>query len=136
MFKKIKEFFKKNWKNIIEFIFFRKTSFAAMIVVLLGFVYVFFQISTVKESISESDKSKIETIRDLIKKDKESINKLDSILNDLNNKVIEVNSKLDELDSQKTIVKEIYYEKINNVSKYDDDELMRFFSDRYGIDIN
>jgi translation initiation factor IF-3 len=33
----------------------------------------------------------------------------------------------------KTVIKEIYYEKINNVSKYNDKQLDSFFTDRYGL---
>jgi hypothetical protein len=56
---------------------------------------------------------------------------LDDKIDDLNKEIIEVDNGIDKIKNQKTIVKEIYHEKINRVSNFTEPELDSFFSDRY-----
>lgn len=49
----------------------------------------------------------------------------------LNNDISKIDERISNIKQQKTIVKQIYHEKINNVDTYNDTELDSFFSKRY-----
>jgi hypothetical protein len=57
--------------------------------------------------------------------------KLDSNIASYNQKIDEVDNHIDKIKGQKTIVKEIYHEKINSVDKLTNPGIDSFFSNRY-----
>lgn len=52
-------------------------------------------------------------------------------IKNLNDDVLKTDERISNIKQQKTIVKQIYHEKINNVDTYNDTELDSFFSKRY-----
>lgn len=58
---------------------------------------------------------------------------LNSQIETFNSEVDRIQDRITELDGEKTVIKEIYYEKINNVTKYSDKQLDSFFTERYGF---
>ena len=68
-----------------------------------------------------------------IKKDNESLSKE---IKDINKSLKVVDDNINKLEAQKTIIKEIYHEKINSVNNYTDAQLDSFYSNRYGYDKN
>jgi peptidoglycan hydrolase CwlO-like protein len=78
----------------------------------------------------------------ILKIDKD-ISEVEKYQKQINNQIIQFNtqigelqSKIDDLEGEKTIIKEIYYEKINNVSSYTDKQLDSFFTERYRYNTN
>jgi peptidoglycan hydrolase CwlO-like protein len=130
---KILDSIKKILELIVKFFVGQKVKTVAIVSVLLGLIYVVFNITTKTDKLSDVDKSKIDTITKLIEKDKEKINNVDSILVNLNNKLDSIDNKISEIENQKTIIREVYYEKVNNISEFNDDELYRFFTERYNF---
>jgi len=57
--------------------------------------------------------------------------KLDSNIGNFNSQILEVESEINGIQGQKTVIREVYYEKINNVNNYNDKQLDSFFSERY-----
>ena len=56
---------------------------------------------------------------------------LDSQLVENNNKLNSLDKNITKIKSEKTIVKEIYHEKINSVNGYNSNQLDSFFTNRY-----
>ena len=52
----------------------------------------------------------------------------------INENIKIVDNNINQLDAQKTIIKEIYHEKINSISNYNDAQIDSFFTDRYNKD--
>lgn len=128
---KVLDSIKKVIGMIMKFFVGQKINTIAMVSVFLGVIYLIFNITTDTNELSESDKSKIDTISKLIEEDKSKIQNVDSLLINLDNKIDSINNKISELEDKKTIIREVYYEKVNNISEFNDDELYRFFTDRY-----
>ena len=126
---KIKEFINKYGEKILGFILNSRKNFVLSAILGLGLVYVGLVIFDKNDTI---DKTKIEDIDKSIVEDKNSIKKIDSLVNELLKKIDSVNVNISDMESRKTIIKEIYYEKIDRVSNYDDDQLDSFFTVRYG----
>jgi hypothetical protein len=126
---KTKEFINKYGEKILGFILNSRKNFVLSAILGLGLVYVGLVIFDKNEKI---DKTKIEDIDKSIIEDKNSIKKIDSLINELLKKIDSVNVNISDLESKKTIIKEIYYEKIDRVSNYDDAQLDSFFTVRYG----
>lgn len=130
---KILNSIKKVIEMVVKFFVGKKINTIAMVSVFLGVVYLIFNITTDTNELSESDKSKIDTISKLIEDDKSKIQNVDSLLIGLDHKIDSLNNKISELEEKKTIIREVYYEKVNNISEFNDDELYRFFTDRYNF---
>jgi hypothetical protein len=77
------------------------------------------------------EKAKIDSLNTLIEEIHKDQLKLDSTIEGYNQKIDEVDDHIGKIKGQKTIVKEIYHEKINNVDKLSNPQLDSFFSDRY-----
>jgi peptidoglycan hydrolase CwlO-like protein len=130
---KLLDSIKKILELILKFFVGQKVKIVAIVSVFLGVIYIIFNFTTKTDDLSDSDKSKIDTITKLIEQDKEKINNVDSILVNLNNKLDSIDNKISEIENQKTIIREVYYEKVNNISEFNDDELYRFFTERYNF---
>jgi hypothetical protein len=129
MWNKIKEFINKYGEKILRFILNSRRNFVLSAILGLGLVYLGLVIFDKNDTI---DKTKIEDIDKSIIEDKNSIKKIDSLVNELLKKIDSVNVNISDMESRKTIIKEIYYEKIDRVSNYDDAQLDSFFTVRYG----
>lgn len=77
-------------------------------------------------------KEKLSNIEKGIQSVESSQKKVNSQIEFFNSEINKLQSKIDELEGEKTVIKEIYYEKINNVGKYTDKQLDSFFTERYG----
>lgn len=76
-------------------------------------------------------KEKLKSIETTINKINESQLKLNNEIVGFKNQISEVDEKISEVENQKTIIKEIYHEKINNAANYNDKQLDSFFTERY-----
>ena len=81
--------------------------------------------------MAADEKSKIDSLNQMIKEIEIEQKKLDSNIVSYNQKIDEVDNHIDNIKGQKTIVKEIYHEKISSVDKLTVRELDSFFTDRY-----
>lgn len=113
------EFFKKNWFQIF------------MVVTITIVIYsLFFNITPNLEKKLETEK-KIDSLNLTIKKIELEQKKLDTLIEDYNKKIVKYDENIQKIKSQKNVIKEIYYEKINSVSGYNHNQVDSFFSNRY-----
>ena len=115
----IKEFFFKNAKTI----------FYVLTWGFLVYVILFGKNSKTDEVYKEKLSNIEKGIQDIEKSQKQINSQIDSF----NSEMERIQNRITELDGEKTVIKEIYYEKINNVSKYSDKQLDSFFTERYGL---
>lgn len=116
---KIIDFLKSNYKTIIQIIF--------GLVIL--YYLIFFLTPNVK--MAASQKQQLDSLNVVIKQLHEDNKKLEDDITNFNEQIKEVDSHIGKIKGQKTIVKEIYHEKINSVDKFTVPELDSFFTDRY-----
>jgi peptidoglycan hydrolase CwlO-like protein len=81
----------------------------------------------------EAYKEKLSNIEKGIQDIEKSQKQINNQIGVFNSEMEKIQNRITELDGEKTVIKEIYYEKINNVSKYSDKQLDSFFTDRYGL---
>lgn len=112
-------FLKSNYKTIA------KVAFGLFIL-----YYVIFFL-TPRVQMAADEKAKIDSLNQMIKEIELEQKKLDSNIVTYNKKIDEVDDHIDNIKGQKTIVKEIYHEKISSVDKLTVRELDSFFTDRY-----
>jgi vacuolar-type H+-ATPase subunit I/STV1 len=112
-------FLKKNYMTIL------KVGFGLFILYYLIFFL------TPKVSMSEYEKQQIDSLNVLIKQLHQDNLKLEKEIDEYNDKIDKVDVNIKNIKGQKTIVKEIYHEKINSVDKLTVRELDSFFTDRY-----
>ena len=112
-------FLKGNYKTLI------KVAFGLFILYYLIFFL------TPRVQMAADEKVKIDSLNLMIKGIELEQKKLDSTIQGYNEKIDEVDNHIDKIKGQKTIVKEIYHEKINSVDKLTSPELDSFFSNRY-----
>jgi translation initiation factor 2B subunit (eIF-2B alpha/beta/delta family) len=108
-----------SWKNIL---------------ILVVLVLIIFMIPKYFTPIIDNQKEtfqKIDSLNNIIKNIQENQAKLDSTISFFNDQISLVDSSVRNIKNQKTIIKEIYHEKINNVNSYDGSQIDSFFSDRY-----
>lgn len=109
----------KHWRTILMIIF--------AIVVL----YWMFFIMTPNSKLAEETYKKIDSLNHNIDS-LETMNKqLDSVLINYTNQIVEIDKSIDRIKNEKTIIKEIYHETINNVDNYNGNQLDSFFTNRY-----
>ena len=109
----------KHWRTILTVIF--------AIVVL----YWMFFIMTPNSKLAEETYKKIDSLNHNIDS-LETMNKeLDSVLINYTSQIVEIDKSIDRIKNEKTIIKEIYHETINNVDNYNDNQLDSFFTNRY-----
>lgn len=119
MFNKIFEFIKVNFKTIVRV--------SAGLFLLYWIVFVL----TPKAGLSPEEKQKLDSLNTQIKVLQEQNSKLESDIQNYNNKIDEIDDNIGKIKNQKTIIKEIYHEKINGVDKLTILELDTFFTKRY-----
>lgn len=81
--------------------------------------------------MSVEQKNQLDSLNSLIKTLHEDNVKLESKIEDFNKEIENVDINIRGIKNQKTIVKEIYHEKINGVDKLTVAELDSFFANRY-----
>jgi len=94
-------------------------------------LYWMFFIMTPNSKLAEETYKKIDSLNHSIDS-VENLNKiLDSQLINYNNQISEIDKSIDRIKNEKTTIKEIYHETINNVDHYDNSQLDSFFTKRY-----
>lgn len=119
MLQTILNFLKANYKTIAKVVF-----------GLFILYYIIFFL-TPRVQMSALEKSKLDSLNIMIEQIHQEQLKLDSNIVGYEKKIDEVDNHIDKIKGQKTIVKEIYHEKINSVDKLTVRELDSFFADRY-----
>jgi len=119
MIQVITNFLVKNYKTIV------KVLFGLFILYWLIFFL------TPKIQMSDVERSKIDSLNNLINEIHKDQLRLDSAISEYNEKVDEIDNHIDKIKGQKTIVKEIYHEEINRAGNYTEPQLDSFFSTRY-----
>jgi vacuolar-type H+-ATPase subunit I/STV1 len=112
---------------------FLKTKYKTIAAVIAGIFLLYWVVFvlTPKVSMNADEKVKIDSLNTVIKDIYKDQQKLDSNIEGYNKKIDEVDYNINNIKGQKTIIKEIYHEKINSVDTYTDRELDSFFSARY-----
>jgi hypothetical protein len=119
MLQTILNFLKGNYKTIAKVVFG------------LFILYYLIFFLTPRVQMSALEKSKLDSLNNMIEQIHQEQLKLDSNIIGYEKKIDEVDNHIDKIKGQKTIVKEIYHEKINSVDKLTVRELDSFFTDRY-----
>lgn len=116
---KVTNFIKNHYKTIV------KVSFV------LFLLYYIIYFLTPKVQMTVDQKQKIDSLNILINKMNEDNKNLEYKIDEFQSQIIDIDNNIDKIKGQKTIVKEIYHEKINNVDKLSISELDSFFANRY-----
>jgi hypothetical protein len=103
-----------------------------ILVIIGGFLlyWLFFVLSPSVEMSAES-KAKIDSLNNNIKKYEEENKKIDSVITQYNHEIERVNNNITRIKNEKTIVKEIYHEKIISIDTFNRSQIDEFFSNRY-----
>ena len=117
-------------QKIINFL---KQNFMTILKVLFGLFVLYYLIFflTPKVNMSVEQKQQLDSLNVLVNQLHEDNLELEKEINEYDKKIDEVDNHIDKIKGQKTIVKEIYHEKINSVDKLTVRELDSFFTDRY-----
>lgn len=116
---KLKDFLVKNYKTIFK-----------LGLVVFALYWVVF-VLTPKTSMSDQQKQALDSLSAQIKVLHEDNIKLEEQITSFNEEIKQVDSRIAKIKNQKTIVKEIYHEKINSVDKLTVPRIDSFFTDRY-----
>lgn len=108
-----------NYKTII------KVTFGIFLLYWIVFVL------TPKSTMSVDQKQALDSLNIKIEQLHKDNLSLENDIDFYNLKITEIDENIDRVKSQKTIIKEYYHEKINNVDKLTDVELDSFFANRY-----
>ena len=112
-------FFSKNYKTLLFLLF--------------GLFLLYWVIFFITPSVtmSNKEKSQIDSLNVVIQGLYKENLKLDSTVLNLNNEIKLVDKQIEEIKNKKVIIKKEYHEKITRVDNYTEPELDSFFSDRY-----
>lgn len=119
MIKKIIDILKVNYKTILKVIF-----------GLFILYYIIFFL-TPRVQMAADQKQQLDSLNVVIKQLHEDNIKLENKISDFNSEIDKVDESIGKIKNQKTIVKEIYHEKISNVDKLSSPEVDSFFANRY-----
>jgi wobble nucleotide-excising tRNase len=121
MIQNIKKFLIKNYKTIIK--------------ILIGLIILYWVIFflTPKIQMSSESKSKIDSINNSIKTIEVIQKKMDSNIVQYNKEILNVDKKISDIKIEKTIIKEIYHEKIISIDNFNDIQIDSFFANRYQL---
>jgi len=124
----------KNLQNNMQTVLnFLKGNYKTLLKVVFGLFILYYLIFflTPRVQMAADEKAKIDSLTQMIKGIELEQKKLDSNIVSYNQKIDEVDNHIDKIKGQKTIVKEIYHEKINSVDKLTNPGIDSFFSNRY-----
>ena len=112
-------FFSKNYKTLLFLLF--------------GLFLTYWVIFVITPSVTMSNKEKtqIDSLNVVIQGLHKENLKLDSTVLNLNNEIKLVDKQIEKLKNKKVKIKKEYHEKITRVDNYTESELDSFFSDRY-----
>lgn len=115
----LSSFFSKNYKTLLFLLF--------------GLFMTYWVIFVITPSVtmSNKEKSQIDSLNVVIQGLYKENLKLDSTVLNLNNEIKLVDKQIEEIKNKKVTIKKEYHEKINRVDNYTESELDSFFSDRY-----
>ncbi len=119
MISKILNFLKKHYITILKVIFG------------LFILYYLIFFLTPRVQMAADQKQQLDSLNVVIKQLHEDNLKLENKISDFNNEIEKVDQTIGKIKNQKTIVKEIYHEKISNIDKLTSREVDSFFTDRY-----
>ena len=119
MISEVVNFLKKNYSTILKGLF----------GLFILYYLIFFLTPNVK--MTANQKQQLDSLNIVIKQLHQDNLKLESKISDFNKEIEEVDKNISKIKGQKTVVKEIYHEKISNVDKLTVRELDSFFADRY-----
>lgn len=88
-------------------------------------------ILTPKAGLSEKHKNQLDSLNIVIKQLHEDNLKLENKISNFNQEIEQIDNNISKLKNQKTIIKEIYNEKISNIDKFTSREVDSFFTNRY-----
>jgi len=109
-----------NWKFIVSMI------------VLIIIIYLAADFFKPIVNNSKETKDKIDSLNNVIMVIKEHQIKLDSTIKIFSDGINNVDSSIKKIKGQKTIINQIYYEKSNSASSFNNRQIDSFFTDRYG----
>ena len=112
-------FFKKNITSLLFFI-----------LVILVICWIYF-IVTPSIKMSNESLKKIDSLNKTILLIEGEQHKIDSQLVKYNKEIDGIDENISNIKSEKTIIREIYHEKINSVNTFNTNQLDSFFSSRY-----
>ena len=120
----------KNLKTAGSFI---TKNYKMLLAVLFGLfvIYWLMFVLTPKMSMSDEEKSKIDSLNVLIMEMNKNQQILDDRIDDLNEEIDEVDNDIDKIKEQKNATKKAHNDKINRAAKFNEPELDSFFTDRY-----
>jgi vacuolar-type H+-ATPase subunit I/STV1 len=112
---------------------FLKQNYMTILKVLFGLFVLYYIIFflTPRVNMSVQEKQQLDSLNVLVKQLHEDNVELEKEIDEYNQKIDEVDNHIDKIKGQKTIVKEVYHEKISSVDKLTVRELDSFFTDRY-----
>lgn len=119
MISKIFNFLKSNYKTILKVVF----------GLFLLYYIIYFLTPSVKMGVEQ--KKQLDSLNVLVKQLHEDNIKLENKISDFNSEIDQVDKNIQGIKGQKTIIKEIYHEKISAVDKLTVDEIDSFFANRY-----
>ena len=119
MIQKILNFIKENYWTIIK-----------VIIAIYAFYWVIY-ILTPKVRMSEEEKQKLENLNTKINDIYKFQQKLDSNILIYNTEIDSINNHIENIKYQKTIINKYYYEEINRVDSYTNNDIDSFFTKRY-----
>ena len=116
---KVLNFLKSNFKTILQ------VSFALFVL----YYVIYFLTPNVK--MAAGQKQQLDSLNVVMKQLHQDNLKLETEITNFNTQIKEVDLHIGKIKNQKTLIKEIYHEKINNVDKLTVRELDSFFTNRF-----
>ena len=118
-FNVVLSFIKKNFKFIL----------AAIFGLFLIYWILFFLTPRIEMNVES--KQKIDSLTSFVKEIEKEQSVLDDKIEGFDEEIKSVENNITKIKFQKETIREIYYEKINSVSNYNDVQLDSFFTNRY-----
>jgi len=133
MNQKVKTASKNAKKNLETSVLFIGQHYKTILMGLFGLfiLYWIMFVLTPKMNMSAQAKADIDSLNNLIIEVHKSQQILDDKIDKINEEINEVDKDIDKINAKKTIVKEIYHEKIIRASNFTEPELDSFFANRY-----
>lgn len=118
---------------MLSVINFLKSNFKTILIGLFSLFVLYYLIFflTPKVKMSVEQKQQLDSLTILVNRLHQDNLKLENKISNFNQEINEVDRNISNIKSQKTIIKEIYHEKISNVDKLTIPELDSFFANRY-----
>jgi cell division protein FtsL len=128
---KVSRFKKKN--NESGGLNFVKTNYLTILKIIGGIFILYWVVFILTPNVKmlESQQKRINDLNDFIIQKETEQKKLDNEIFNLNNQIKLLDLNISKIKGEKTIIKEIYHEAVNNVDNYSDAQLDSFLAKRY-----